>query len=304
MPKIEVFEGKTEEEREAEAAALAAEGERAEEELEEEQEEETENPEGAETVEETEAAEEEETIVSIGDEPVEEAAERHTAAPEWLKDLRRRNRELTRELRELKEKAGSGGQVVNRIQVGKKPTLDSCDFDSERFERELDAWYETKRKADEQEATEKRELENQNRAYAERMDVYQKAKSAIKVSDFDEAEATCQEALSATQQGIIVSGVKNSALMIYALGKNPAKLKELAAIKDPIQFTFAIANLEPQLKTTTRKPPAPERRPNGGVGTSGVVSNELEKLRAEAEKTGDYTKVAAYKMAQRTKKRA
>jgi len=50
------------------------------------------------------------------------------------------------------------------------------------------------------------------------------------------------------------------------------------------------------LKVTNRKPAtAPEKVLTGTGSTSGSVDSTLDKLRAEAEKTGDYTKVTAYK---------
>jgi hypothetical protein len=89
------------------------------------------------------------------------------------------------------------------------------------------------------------------------------------------------------------------------MGKSPAKAKELAAITDPVKFTFAIAKLEAQLKVTPRKaPPAPEKqiRSIGGVPMSGAVDSTLERLRDEAAKTGDMTKVIAYKRQKAAKK--
>ena len=47
----------------------------------------------------------------------------------------------------------------------------------------------------------------------------------------------------------------------------------------------------------SEKKPAtpPETRVTGNGRVSGAVDATLERLRAEAERTGDYTKVAAYK---------
>ena len=110
------------------------------------------------------------------------------------------------------------------------------------------------------------------------------------------------DALSVTQQGIIVKGAQNAAVVIYALGKNSTKLKELSSITDPVKFAFAVANLEKDLKVTTRKaPPPPEKTVTGSAPKSGVVDSQLERLRAEAEKTGNYSKVAQY---QRQKRKA
>jgi hypothetical protein len=54
------------------------------------------------------------------------------------------------------------------------------------------------------------------------------------------------------------------------------------------------------LKVTSRKPSAaPEQIVSGNAPKSGTVDNTLERLRAEAERTGDLTKVMAYKRQQK-----
>jgi inosine/xanthosine triphosphate pyrophosphatase family protein len=103
--------------------------------------------------------------------------------------------------------------------------------------------------------------------------------------------------LNQTQQGIIVQGADDPALLVYALGKNPKKLQELSSISDPVDFAFKLAKLEAQLKVTNKKAPSPETRVKGaktGV-SSGSSDKVLERLRNEADKTGDYTKVLSYK---------
>jgi hypothetical protein len=90
--------------------------------------------------------------------------------------------------------------------------------------------------------------------------------------------------------------------VVYALGKNPKRAKELAAITDPVRFATAAGKLEAQLKVTNRpKPPAPPRVVTGSAPISGSVDSNLERLRAEAEKTGDMTKVLRYKQQLRAK---
>ena len=120
--------------------------------------------------------------------------------------------------------------------------------------------------------------------------------------DFDDAESLAQETFNQTQQGVILQGADNPALLVYALGKNPAKAKELAAITDPVKFSFAVAKLETQLKTTPRKPTvAPERTLSGTAPVSGAVSNRLEALKSKAEKSGDFTEYLAAKRAMKKK---
>jgi len=107
--------------------------------------------------------------------------------------------------------------------------------------------------------------------------------------------------LNVTQQGVVIQGAENPALVIYALGKNPKKAKELASIADPVKFAFAIAKLETQLKVTgKRTPPPPEKTVGGGTAPiRGAVDSNLERLREDAARTGDYSKVYAYKKQKR-----
>lgn len=256
--------------------------------------------ESTETTEET-AAEPDETVVTIGDEAPEDDAEL-AKAPEWVKELRKNHRETQRQLREANEKlAAVSGADIKPAALGEKPTLESCDFDPAKFESELTSWHQRKLAADE-EARKKQEGESAAKAaWQAKLDAYGQAKAKLKVKDVDEVEAVVQEVMSTTQQGVILQGAENPALVVYALGKNLKKAKELAAIKDPVKFAFAVAKLETQLKVTTRKAPAPEEKIKGSGPITGTVDSQLTRLRADAEKTGDYTKVNEYK---RQKKKA
>jgi hypothetical protein len=110
-----------------------------------------------------------------------------------------------------------------------------------------------------------------------------------------------QEVFSITQQGVLLQGADNPALVVYALGKNPAKAKELASITDPVKFAFAVAKLEKDLKVTNRRQaPAPERIVTGTGRSSGAVDSTLERLREDAARTGNMTKVIAYKAQKRS----
>jgi len=122
------------------------------------------------------------------------------------------------------------------------------------------------------------------------------------VRDYEDAEAFALETFNVTQQGIVLQGSDNPALIIYALGKNSTKAKELASITDPVKFAFAVAKLETQLKVTNRKAAAaPERTiSTGGGRISGSVDSTLDRLREEALKTGDMSKVMAYKRSKKT----
>ncbi len=237
-----------------------------------------------------------EVVIQIGDEAP-PASEDDKAAPQWVKDLRQERKELKRRVKELEEQAKAAKPQGETPRLEEKPKLEQFDYDEEAYQSALDNWYSKKLEV---EAAEKRQKEEQEAKQAELQKNhmrYQEAATQLKAKDFKEVEEEVVSVLSEVQQGLIVQGADNAALLVYALGKNPAKMRELASIKDPVKFAFAVAKLEKDLKVTTRKgpKPAPESVPTGSAPKSGAIDTTLEKLRAEAEKTGDYTKVHQYK---------
>jgi hypothetical protein len=238
-------------------------------------------------------------IVSIGEDapPPEELAH----APEWVRELRKTNRELQRQNRELQGKLHTTATTENKpVVLGKKPTLEDHDYDADQFETALTNWFERKRTADDVNARQEAEVMNQQKAWQSKLDGYSKAKAELKVKDFDDAEAIAQELFSVTQQGVMLQGADNPALVVYALGKNPKKAKELSEIKDPVKFAFAVAKLEKDLKVTNRKAaPPPERVVTGTGRSSGAVDSTLERLREDAARTGNMTKVIQYRAQKR-----
>lgn len=238
--------------------------------------------------------EEEGVVVSIGEEsPPQEEEQEHGA--NWLRELRKRDREKTRRIRELEEeKARLNAPPQGALKA--KPTLEGCEFDPDRFERELESWHEQKRVVDAETRKKQDAAEAEKKAWQTRLEAYGKAKAELKVNDYEDAEAVAQEIFSQTQQGVIVTGADNSALLVYALGKNPKKAKELASINDPVKFAFAVAKLETQLKVSPRKAaPPPEGTVRGSARVVGAVDSQMARLEAEAEKTGDRTKIVAYR---------
>lgn len=237
----------------------------------------------------------EDVVVLIGDQEPEE--DKQDKAPEWVRDLRKAHKETQRENKELREKLKSlESPEPEEIKVGEKPTLEGFDYDSEEYEKALEGWYERKRQAEEQQAERLKEQQQVEEAWQQRLNEYGEAKTKLKVKDFDDAESVITETFNQSQQGIVVQGADNPALVVYALGKNPNKAKELASIKDPVKFAFAVAKLEKDLKVTSRKPPPPPEKKVSGVSVkSGSIDSTMERLREEADISGDYSKVMDYR---------
>lgn len=239
-------------------------------------------------------------VVSIGEESPPQ--EEETRAPEWVRELRKANREKEHKIRELEARLNATATETKPVALSEKPTRESCDFDFDEYEEKLAAWYDEKRQFDAAEAEAAAQRDAEAKAWQDKLDSYAKARASLKVRDYEDAEAFALDTFNVTQQGIVLQGSDNPALIIYALGKSQQRAKELASITDPVKFAFAVAKLETQLKVTNRKAAAgPERTiTSGGGRISGSVDSTLERLREEALKTGDLSKVMAYKRSKKT----
>ncbi len=205
-----------------------------------------------------------------------------------LKDKRR----LERELEEVRAKLAPPEPTV-----GPKPTLDQFDYDEGRYSEAYDKWYAQKQAVDaakarkqDAEREEQEALEAHKRSYAERA-------RSLNVPDFADAEQEIRDVLSPIQIGLLMKGADDPAALVYALGKSSTRLLEASKITDPVKFTVHIARLETNLTAKRSTKPAPEARVTSERAATGFssASNALDRLRAEAERTGDYTKVTAYK---------
>ena len=254
--------------------------------------------EGEPETEEAESEEPDEIVVSIdGEEP---PPQEEQAAPEWVRELRREHRELKKRNRELESRVNQSTETNPVVNLGPKPNLEALDYDTEKYEQSLADWYERKRLVDDQQGQVRRAEEEQQQAWNAKLEGYVEAKTKLKVRDYDDAEEVAQQMFNVVQQGVVIQGAENPALVIYALGKNPKKAKELAAIDDPVKFAFAVAKLESNLKIGNRKAATqPERTVSATAPSSGAVDSTLERLREEAARTGNMDKVMAYKRAQK-----
>ena len=253
-----------------------------------------------------------ELVVTIEGEETQED-EPTAGAPDWVKTTRERNRQLAGENKSLKrrlQELEGGQQPEAPIVVGDKPTMESVDFDADEFAEALEAWHGRKLKADEQQAKREAAQKAEADAWAKRLESYAQAKTKLRASDFDEAEAAVQDALSQTQQGLlVVAGKDAAASIVYALHKNPRRLRSLAAISDPVEFAAEVGELRKAVKveTRTKTAPAPERRISGsapGAVSRGLDEKRLNDLREKAYASGDMTEYLREKERFNARKRA
>lgn len=242
------------------------------------------------------------TIAGEKPEPDDDAA-----APKWVKDLRKSHREAQKRIKELEAEKAKTNPAAAAPVLGKKPSMsdEEIDYDEEKFEAALAGWYDKKREIDQHHAKQQQEQEKAAGEWQERLGAYQKARGEMKVKDFEEAEAVVMDLFDQTQQGLIIDVMDNPAMLIYALGRNRKSAEKLAAITKPTRFLRELSRLEDtKLKVQKGKTaPPPEKTISGTGKVSGSVDSTLERLRAEADKSGDMSKVLAYKRQQRNKKK-
>lgn len=214
-----------------------------------------------------------------------------------IRRLREENRRKDAELRALR----ANQPQPQVIEVGEKPTLQSCDYDEERFETELDGWKDRTAKKAQAEVAAQRTQAAQQEAWNKELAEVETQKSQLKVKDYDQAAEIVQSTFDLQQQALIVRASVNKARMVYALGKSPAKAAELAKITDPVKFIAEVARMEGKVTVQRKSAPPPEQIVRGSAQLSKQVDKEDQRLSAEAEKTGNYTRLFAYRQKQRSR---
>lgn len=207
-------------------------------------------------------------------------------APEWVKKVREENRELKRQLKQRE------AQQMPQQVLREEPTLDDHDYDDEAFKQDYAQWLQEKQQIDAQVQAERQKYQQYHERYKADVDAIK-----AKALDYDEVELSVVDVLSEQKQGLLQMLVDNPAKVVYALGKNsPAQLDRLSKLDD-IQFAKQIVLMEMQMssKTKSRNQNKPKPKMHELEGAAGGADTRLAKLEAEADRTGDRSKVAAYK---------
>jgi hypothetical protein len=126
-----------------------------------------------------------------------------------VNELRKKNREDQKRIRELESKLQQTQPQQAVPRLGPKPTLEGMDYDSAKYEAALEQWYGQKRQVDEFQTKVKQAEQQQMQAWQSKLEAYGTAKQSLKVRDYEDAEATVQEALNTVQQGVLLQGADN-----------------------------------------------------------------------------------------------
>jgi hypothetical protein len=230
---------------------------------------------------------EDEDDIVFSDDPAEPKA----GDSDLIKHLRN---ELKKTKQELAERPAP---QAPKVEVGPRPTLEGCEWDEDKHAEALDAWYDRKRQAEQQETAEQANQRKANETFQADVQRFEGARASLKVAGAPEAIDTALASLSPVQQAVIVKAADNAATVLAALGKHPARLTELAAIEDPIKLATAIAKLEGKIQMTKRKVPDPEEVATGSASVRQEGPDKvLERLEKEAAANGgDRTKISEYK---------
>lgn len=241
---------------------------------------------------ESEQAEEQpdEYSLRIGDEeiPLTEEDDDHVdgqPAPQWVKDLRKNNREKDKELRELRrqlEEIQSKPAEVQQPQsdaLPPKPTLESCDYDEAAFEQAVTDWHEKKSRAEQQKQQHERQQQEYQQRFQQRVEAHKQRAAKLPVKDYQEMESIVLSELKPIQQEIIIHAAdEGSELIAYALGKNPQLRQRVAAETDPIRAAFLLGQISKQVSLAPKPKKAIKPEPEVRGGGADAKQDDFNKL--------------------------
>lgn len=213
--------------------------------------------------------------VEIGGTPTTPEMEESENDSGLVKTLRKAHREAAKVAREREREMLRLQEEISALKSTAKPEpeepepdlekiLEESDFDTKKakliFDQRQNKYLEAKSKKEEAARAAKAADEARNAELKRHVEAFEAKKKALKLPDFADAEAEVATKLPLSYSALILQGADNPALVIYALGKAPEKLKTLSEIKDPVKFVFEIAKMESKLKVERRSPSTPPEK--------------------------------------------
>ncbi|ECO5948661.1 phage capsid protein [Salmonella enterica] len=194
-------------------------------------------------------------------------------APQWVKDLRKNNREKDKELRELRRqleqiqtKPAEQQQPQSDV-IPPKPTLESCDYDEVAFEQAVTDWHEKKSRVEQSKQQQQRQQKEYQQRFQQRIEAHQKRASTLPVKDYQQMEEIVRAEVPDLQKEILIHCAdEGSELIAYGLGKSQQLRQRVAAETDPLRAAFLLGQISKQvsLAPKAKKAIKPEPEVRGG----------------------------------------
>lgn len=220
---------------------------------------EQEQVEAQEETEQEESSEESELTLVIDGEEVsptsDDEVELPDDAPNWARDLRHKYKETVQDAKALKQQLeqyqSAPKQAEPELKERPKPTLESCDFDTDKYEADLSAWADEqvqvkaqKSKAESEQAELKRQFEAKQADYIAKKQTISKS-----APDYQQAESKVLASLSIEAQNQLLMYADDPAAIVLALGRNDGLLKIVSELqKDPFRLAVKIGELNKSAK--------------------------------------------------------
>lgn len=206
-----------------------------------------------------------------------------------IRQLRTVNRDLARKLkleqqdklRLQKQLESSSTTVIDELPPEPDLEDDGIDYDPAIFKQKWAEWNAKKQLIESKKAEVETKAKTQQEKFNQRLSSYEQGKSNYK--GIGDAEKAVTSILTVNQQGIVVQYADDPAFVVWALGKNPVALNQLASIDDPIEYAIKVREIERKAKekmtTSSSKAPAPEKIVTGKTAIPSNHQKRLDQLR-------------------------
>lgn len=207
-------------------------------------------------------------------------------APQWVKDLRKNNREKDKELRELRRQLE---QVQSRPAeqqpqqqadvIPPKPTLESCEYDEEAYEAALTDWHEKKGRAEQSKQQQQRQQQEYQQRFQQRVEAHKQRAAKLPVKDYQEMEEIVRAEVPDLHKEILIHCAdEGSELIAYGLGKSQQLRQRVAAETDPIRAAFLLGQISKQVSLAPKPKKAIKPEPEVRGGGADAKQDDFNKL--------------------------
>ncbi|UAN64293.1 phage capsid protein [Serratia sp. JSRIV006] len=206
-------------------------------------------------------------------------------APQWVRELRKgfketqkENRELRRQLEQVQSKPAEVQQPQVEA-VPPKPTLESCEYDEEAFERAVTDWHEKKSRAEQAKQQQQRQQQEYQQRFQQRVDAHKQRAAKLPVKDYQEMEEIVRAEVPDLHKEILIHCAdEGSELIAYGLGKSQQLRQRVAAETDPIRAAFLLGQISKQVSLAPKPKKATKPEPEVRGGGADAKQDDFNKL--------------------------